>query len=85
MSNSSSLQTDSEIEQIFHNSRCLIDCIESIIKLRLLDNITSLSSQLKQSLSQLLNSIFINLADIFPLMAIHLSKLIQLLSLKENA
>lgn len=70
-----------KIETISNNCVQLCQCIHSIVTIRLLDNYTPLSDQVKIDLNKLLNSIFINLTNSYPFIAIELSKLIQLLAM----
>ena len=60
----------------------LCNTLQMIIQIRLLDNYAPLNDQLEQQLSRLLNTIFIKLTDSFPLIAIELSKIIQILAMK---
>ena len=68
------------IENLAINCTHLCNAVESIVRIRLLDNYTSLSNQIRTNLNKTLNMIFINLTDAYPLFAIQFSKLIQLLA-----
>lgn len=76
-------EKEREIENASNNCVFLTDCISSIVRLRLLDYYTPLCDQIKNYLNKILNTIFINLTDTFPFIAIQLSKLIQLLSINK--
>jgi hypothetical protein len=73
-----------ELENIANNCIELCNCVDSIVKIRLLDNYTPINTQIRAHLTKFLNSVFINLTDTYPLIAIQLSKLIQLLSLSDK-
>jgi len=73
-----------EIESVASDCIQLSNCTQTIIRIRLLDNYENLGLQFKDQLAKFLNSIFINLADSYPLIAIEFSRLIQLLSLNQN-
>lgn len=70
-----------ELSYLCNNCVMLTECISSIVRLRQLDYYTPINNQIKKNLNEILNNLFINLTDTFPLIAIQLSKLIQLLSL----
>lgn len=70
-----------ELDNLCENCVVLTECVYSIVRLRQLDYYTPISTHIKKNLNQILNNLFINLTDTFPLIAIQLSKLIQLLSL----
>ncbi len=72
------------IQASSNNCRLLSNCLESIIKIRNLENFTSISNKLKTNMNSILNTIFIKLTDVYPLLAIEISKLIQLLTLKTD-
>jgi F0F1-type ATP synthase delta subunit len=72
------------IQALFYNCRLLSNCLESIIKIRNLENFTSISNKLKTNMNSILNTIFIKLTGVYPLLAIEISKLIQLLTLKTD-
>lgn len=75
---------EGEIENLSGNCIHLCDCLVSIANIRQLDNYTPISSQIKGNINKILNTIFISLTDSFPLIAIQLSKLIQLLAIQNN-
>lgn len=70
-----------ETENTAHNCIHLCSCIESIVHCRLLSNYTPLSDTIKTYLNKFLNTVFINLTQSHPIIAIQASKVIQLLCL----
>lgn len=80
-SDNDSAVSSEDLENITENSTTLSNCVEFIIKMRSLDNFHLINSKVKLNLLNILNSTFINLTDCYPLLAIQMSKLIQLLSL----
>jgi hypothetical protein len=72
------------IETIMCNLMRLTECAEYIVKIRTLDNYRPICAQLMPSLNMLLNSIFIDLTTNYPLIAIQMSKIIQLLTLNDK-
>lgn len=70
-----------ELDNLCNNCTILAECVSSIVRIRQLDYYTSINGHIKENLNQILNNLFINLTDTFPLIAIQLSKLIQLLAL----
>jgi len=72
------------IQASSNNCRLLSNCLESIIKIRNLENFTSISNKLKTNMNSILNTIFIKLTDVYPFLAIEISKLIQLLTLRTD-
>lgn len=75
---------NTEAENIAFNCWHLIDCIEFIINIRSLDNFSVINNHVKERVFNILNTIFINLTEIYPLLAIKMSKLIQLLDFGEK-
>ena len=75
---------DGMIENLAKNCICLCDCVEIIVKIRYLDNFNAIGKQVMKNTMQILNSVFIKLTDTCPLLAIQISKLIQLLSLEKS-
>ncbi len=73
-----------ELECLAHNCSQLANCIEFIVRLRNLDNFSSINSQVKTNLIHILNTVFINLSDIYPLLAIQMSKVMQLMNLENE-
>jgi hypothetical protein len=70
------------IEPLACNCAILCNTIESIVRIRLLDNFSSISPHIKKLLNRTLNEIFINLTDSLPLVAIQFSKIVQLVSIE---
>jgi hypothetical protein len=73
-----------ELECLAQNCSQLANCIEFIVRLRNLDNFSSINSQVKTNLIHILNTVFINLSDIYPLLAIQMSKVMQLMNLENE-
>jgi hypothetical protein len=73
-----------QAQTLIYNCRLLTTCIESIIKIRNLENYTTITTKLKLNMNSILNTIFIKLSNVHPLLAIEISKLIQLLTLKTD-
>ena len=74
--------SEEQIESTASNCIQLANCTEMIIRIRHLDNFNTINSKVKLNLLNCLNTIFINLTEVYPLLAIEMSKLIQLLNLK---
>lgn len=70
-----------ELDNLCNNCTILTECLSSIVSLRQIEYYTPINEQIKENLNQILNNLFINLTETFPLIAIQLSKLIQLLAL----
>jgi hypothetical protein len=68
-------------EALMSNLMSLIECVEYIVKIRRLDNHRPISEQVMPNLLMLLNTIFVDLTAQYPLIAIQMSKIIQILSL----
>ncbi|CAF0755373.1 unnamed protein product [Brachionus calyciflorus] len=83
LDDSSRLEKQNEIHNVSNNCILLTECLAAIAQMRLLEYYTPISDQTKIYLNNTLNSIFINLTDTFPIIAIKLSKLIQLISLNK--
>jgi len=73
-----------ELECLAQNCSQLANCIEFIVRLRNLENFSSINSQVKTNLIHILNTVFINLSDIYPLLAIQMSKVMQLMNLENE-
>lgn len=73
-----------QVQALIYNCRLLTQSIESIIKIRNLENFTTITNKLKANINSILNTIFIKLTSVYPLLAIEISKLIQLLTLKTD-
>jgi hypothetical protein len=71
-----------KIENLAYNCSHLCNTIDSIVKIRSLDNFTPIGPQIKKMLNRTLNEIFINLTDAYPLIAIQFSKIVQLVSME---
>lgn len=72
------------ISNIAQNCSHLSNSVEFIVKLRHLDNFREINSQVKRNLVHNLNTVFIRLTDVYPLLAIQMSKLMQLLNVNEK-
>ena len=79
-----STDQDLDLDQLIGNSEILIESIELIVRIRALSNYKDLHQSTKRSLIQLINTIFIKISDKYPLFAIKLSKVIQLLGNDSN-
>jgi hypothetical protein len=79
--NDSNKKDDLPIWNLIDNTKFIIDTIDSIVKMRLLNNYTPLSNQVRSNLNFALNNLFIKLTDVYSELAISLSKIIQLLAL----
>lgn len=73
-----------QAQALIYNCRLLTTCMESVIKIRNLENYTAITNKLKTNMNSILNTIFIKLTNVHPLLAIEISKLIQLLTLKSD-
>lgn len=71
---------DKKLDDLVQSCSQLCRCVDSIVKIRQLDNFATLSEHTRQSIQQTLNTIFINLTENYPILAIQMSNLIQLLS-----
>ena len=67
---------------LLQNTISLLECFDSIINIRSLGNYTKIDSNVKNDLNKLLNTIFIQLTDIYPILAIKMAKSMQMLNLK---
>ncbi len=79
-----SVDENADAENIAFNCWHLTNCIEFILNIRNLDNFSVINNHVKEKLYQTLNTIFINLTDVYPLLAIKLSKLMQFLNFTEK-
>jgi hypothetical protein len=66
-------------EYLIDNCVDLLDCLDRIVQIRLLQYYSNLSPNTIQSLNKLLDFMFINLTDVYPLLAVKLTKLLQIL------
>lgn len=73
-----------ELECTAQNCSRLANCIEFIVQIRNLDNFKGINREVKVNVLQILNSIFIHLTEIYPMLAIQMSKIMQLLKLNEK-
>jgi hypothetical protein len=72
----------SALNTLLENTMALLECLDSIINIRNLGNFTKIDSNVKIDLHKLLNTIFIQLTEIYPVLAIKMAKTIQILNLK---
>lgn len=70
------------LDCLIENSIILLDSFDFILNIRCLDNYTKISTCTRDELLKFLNSIFIQLTEYYPLLAIKMAKTIQLLNLK---
>ena len=75
---------DDDENILLQNMISLLECLDSIINIRNLDNFTKISSNIKLDLNKFLNTIFIQLTDIYPILAIKMAKSIQMLNLQQK-
>jgi hypothetical protein len=81
LANDPNKKDDLSIWNLIDNCKFIIDTIDSIVKMRLLNNYAPISNQVKSNLNNILNNLFIKLTDVYSELAISLSKIIQLLAL----
>lgn len=74
--------TDDNINVLLQNTISLVECLDSVINIRNLGNFTKIDSDVKLDLNKFLNKVFIQLTDIYPILAIKMVKSIQMLNLK---
>ena len=72
-------------DTLYSNCRLLTNCVESIVKIRNLENFTPITSKLKSTINTALNEILIKLTDLYPLLAIEMTKIIQILALNASS
>jgi hypothetical protein len=65
---------------LIENCIDLLDCVDRILQIRLLKYYSHLNSSLIDSLKNLIDFMFINLTDLYPLLAVKLTKLLQILN-----
>ena len=67
---------------LLENTISLLECLDSIANIRNLGNFTKIDSNVKIEMHKFLNTIFIQLTDIYPILAIKMARTIQILNLK---
>ncbi len=67
-------------EYLIENCVDLLDCVDKILQIRLLKYYTKLNSDLVLNLNKLIDFMFIHLTDVYPLLAVKLTKLLQILN-----
>ncbi len=74
-------EMNNDLEFLAQNCSQLANCIEFIVRLRNIDNFSKINGQVKMNLIHILNTVFINLSEIYPLLAIQISKIMQLMNI----
>jgi hypothetical protein len=67
-------------EYLIDNCVDLLECLDRILQIRHLQYYPKLSSNTISNLNKFLEFVFINLTDVYPLLAVRLTKLLQFLN-----
>jgi hypothetical protein len=84
LSSSLALNTEYEIGKTSENCFLLANSIQFIVRQRILKNFNPIGPQVKLSLLNMLNKIYIEITEFDPALAIQLAKIMHVLSLNET-